>query len=327
MISIYVNITRRRHAMKKFKNISPNSFTILSLNIRSLSNKWHEFKQFLTSSFGEYRPNIICLQEIWNINSSYDDFSLTDYHPLLYKTRDSNGLNNNCGGGVGLLVHKSLNFEPIHELSVFIPRVFECQFIKVKNNKKSFTIIGNVYRPNSAPFANLQRANSELKKILDMIKCHPVYKKCCDVNIVGDFNIDLLKSQSHYDTGMYIDTLLENALLPIVSLPTRISQKSATIIDHISTSFSDDKYDVGIITTDLSDHFPVFYTRYSSNEKVLPNSIKVRQINEKIYKLLLDYYKIIIGMIFYLTMTQTLLSILFFITLIFIMKSHFQKKL
>ena len=80
---------------------------------------------------------------------------------------------------------------------------------------------------------------------------------------------------------MYIDTLLENALLPIVSLPTRISQKSATIIDHISTSFSDDKYDVGIITTDLSDHFPVFYTRYSSNEKVSPNSIKVRQINEK----------------------------------------------
>ena len=54
---------------EKFKNISHNSFTILSINIRSLANKWHEFNQFITSSFGNYKPSVICFQEIWNIST------------------------------------------------------------------------------------------------------------------------------------------------------------------------------------------------------------------------------------------------------------------
>ena len=265
---------------EKFKNISHNSFTILSINIRSLANKWHEFKQFITSSFGNYKPSVICFQEIWNI-STFDNYSLEDYHPLFYMTRDPNGLNNNCGGGIGILVHNSLEFEPLHELSVFLPKVFESQFIRIKNNKNNFTIIGNVYRPNTAPFADLKRANYELNEILEKIKSYPIYKKCFDINLVGDFNIDLLKSKSHTDTSSYLDSLLEHGLLPIVSLPTRVSQNSATIIDHISTSFTDDNYDVGLIVSDLSDHFPVFYTRQAAVDKSTPSKVKVRQMTEK----------------------------------------------
>ena len=168
---------------------SYNSCAILSINIRSLANKWHEFKQFLTSSFGNYKPSVICFQETWNI-SSFDDFSLEDYHPLFYMTRDPSGLNNNCGGGIGILVHNSLEFEPLHDLSVFLPKVFESQFIRIKNDKNNFTIIGNVYRPNTAPFADVKRANYELNKILEKIRSHPIYRKCLDINLVGDFNID-----------------------------------------------------------------------------------------------------------------------------------------
>ena len=107
----------------------------------------------------------------------------------------------------------------------------------------------------------MKRANYELNEILEKIKSYPIYKKCLDINLVGDFNMDLLKSKSHTDTSSYLASLLEHGLLPIVSLPTRVSQNSATIIDHISTSFIDDNYDVGLIVSDLSDHFTVFYTQ------------------------------------------------------------------
>ena len=265
---------------QKFQNISEKSFTILSLNIRSLPGKWLEFNQFLSSTFGNFKPSIICLQEIWNI-SKYDNFVLDDYQPLSYSIRDPTGLNSNCGGGIGMFIHKSLSYEPLKELSTFIPHVYESQFVKIKTDKNKFAIIGNVYRPNSAPHANVKVAISHFQSTLDTIKFHPVYKKITDINIVGDFNIDLLKYHSHQDTTFYLDTLFEHSLLPIVSLPTRIGKKTATILDHIITSYPDDQYDVGIITSDISDHFPVFYTRQEKNNNFENENVKIRQINDK----------------------------------------------
>ena len=193
-----------------------------------------------------------------------------------------------------MFIHKSYNFEPLIELSTFLPRIFESQFVKLKTGKNTFTIIGNIYRPNSAPFADLKMANLQLKEILHSLRYNPLYKKSTDINIVGDFNIDLLKYQIHSDTGTYLETLLEYSLLPIVTLPTRISHNSATIIDHISTSFLDNKYDVGIIISDLSDHFPVFYTRSINENLVAPPELpKTRRINDntkEIFNNLLQNY-------------------------------------
>ena len=57
-----------------------------------------------------------------------------------------------------MFIHKSFNFEPLLELSTFLPRIFESQFVKLKTGKNKYTIIGNIYRPNSAPFADLKIA-------------------------------------------------------------------------------------------------------------------------------------------------------------------------
>ena len=49
-----------------------------------------------------------------------------------------------------------------------------------------------------------------------------------DILVLGDFNIDLLKPHSSWDSTI---TLL--GLTQLVKSPTRITQKSATLIDHI----------------------------------------------------------------------------------------------
>ena len=72
-------------------------------------------------------------------------------------------------------------------------------------------------------------------------------------------NIDLLKSYSHQDSSAYLDNFLQFGLLQLITLPTRIGNRSATIIDHILTNILDDNFDTGIIISDISDHFPVFY--------------------------------------------------------------------
>ena len=127
--------------------------------------------------------------------------------------------------------------------------------------------MGNIYRPNSAPHANIKYFNQTISDIFSKIKS--------DVNeviIAGDMNTNLLNHTNHIDTGLYLDTLLENSFLPLISLPTRIAGSSATLLDHIVTNIADDTYDSGNILSDISDHFPVFYIRHfkGKSTKVYP---------------------------------------------------------
>ena len=133
--------------------------------------------------------------------------------------------------------YTSFSFEPIDSISIFIPRVIESQFIKIKNSKNKYTIIGNIYRPNSAPFADIKYFNQALKDILIKIKSEQSLKNAQEIIIVGDMNINLLKHSTHLETGSYLETLLENSLLPLITLPTRIVHNSATILDQLAQTF------------------------------------------------------------------------------------------
>ena len=63
-------------------------------------------------------------------------------------------------------------------------------------------------------------------------------------------------------------------LVPAINKPTRVSGNNVTIIDHISTNhFLNNDIHSGIITADISDHFPIFrISKYlvldSSNEPI-----------------------------------------------------------
>ena len=159
----------------KLKSLETNQFSILSLNIQSLPGKFEEFKTFLATTFNQFKPSVIALQEIWNKPQNLE-FILENYHPLHFTIRDKQGLNNNSGGGVGLWVENSFSFEPVECISIFIPRVFESQFIKVKTGKNKYILVGNIYRPNSAPYANIKYFNQTISDIFSKIKSDPNLK-------------------------------------------------------------------------------------------------------------------------------------------------------
>ena len=54
--------------------------------------------------------------------------------------------------------------------------------------------------------------------------------------IAGDFNFDLLKTETHLETSNFFDAMMSNYLLPTITLPTRINSRSNTVIDNIFTN-------------------------------------------------------------------------------------------
>ena len=140
--------------------------------------------------------------------------------------------------------------------------------------------MGNIYRPNTAPLANLTRALEILTRQLEMISDDRDLKKC-EIILLGDLNINLLNFNQHSQTKEYLEMLISRGFLPIIILPTRIFDSSATLIDHIFTNIQSEIYQSFIIMSDLSDHFPVIFVEHNHNNKLPTPPKLVRQINEK----------------------------------------------
>ena len=83
--------------------------------------------------------------------------------------------------------------------------------------------------------------------------------------IAGDYNIDILKSDSHSKTADFLNLMYSNGFIPLINLPTRVykdtHRESATIIDNIFTNnyHVGNKLHQGILTSDISDHYIVFH--------------------------------------------------------------------
>ena len=118
---------------------------------------------------------------------------------------------------------------------VYIPHVYESIWMNIKMKNGPDKIIGNVYRPNTAPLANLERSIEIHNQIIDKLLSDNCHKKC-DIQILADFNLNMLNFETHGLTNDYINSLVSKSFLPVINLPTRIKHQSATLIDHIWTN-------------------------------------------------------------------------------------------
>ena len=84
------------------------------------------------------------------------------------------------------------------------------------------------------------------------------------VFLVGDFNLNIkpLPDSKFPDrhASKYLDVLISNGYYPLFNVPTRVTDSSSTIIDHIVTNDHTHNILPGVIKTDLTDHYPIFCT-------------------------------------------------------------------
>ena len=72
--------------------------------------------------------------------------------------------------------------------------------------------------------------------------------------------IEILKYSEDKQTSEYLDMLLSLGFMPIITKPTRITDHTATLIDHIYTNTPEKLIKSGICLADIFDHLPVFCT-------------------------------------------------------------------
>ena len=111
-------------------------------------------------------------------------------------------------------------------------------------------ICGVMYRH---PHGDLDTFVEYLNVGLERINQH---NKIC--LIMGDFNIDLLKSDSHSISDNFLYVLSSNFFQPHILQPTRITDHSATLIDNIFFNSLEHLVISGNIVYGLTDHLPNF---------------------------------------------------------------------
>ena len=153
----------------------------------------------------------------------------------------------------------------------------ECLFIEIDKSfigKNQDVIVGVLYRP---PDTDIATFNEYLQSIL-----HKTRAEKKQLYLLGDFNINLLNAETHNHTHEFMDLMYSYSLLPNITKPTRVTQKSATIIDNIFSNnlLQSDKIMTGIIYSDITDHFPIFHIDYSSHKQQESLFIKRRMFSD-----------------------------------------------
>ena len=85
--------------------------------------------------------------------------------------------------------------------------------------------------------------------------------------LMGDFNIDLLKSESCDYANRFSEQLFTSSFIPLITKPTRITNHTATLIDNILTNDIEQAITStnGLIFNDISDHLPIVHISNSDN--------------------------------------------------------------
>jgi len=231
------------------------SFSVMHINCRSLLHKCTQLCTLLNRA----AVSVIAVTETWLNKSTADSLHIPGYSFVACCRKDK------LGGGVGFLVANGINYKIIDIPLQINSDVIECLFIDILLDGKH-VLMGAIYRP---PNNKIEDFSDELEKILT---CN-VLQKYKRMFLAGDFNIDLLKFDSHQPTRQFFDLLASHYLLPTICRPTRITETSATLIDNIFTNVYSDCEKSGIICSDLSDHLPIIISCYL-NTKVTKTKTK-----------------------------------------------------
>ena len=158
-------------------------------------------------------------------------------------------------------------------------RIFESLFIEVKFNSTKF-IIGSVYRPGTQhPTLSASEQFTQFCDFFSSISDY-INSKNLTSYIFGDFNLDCLKYGSNNFVNEYVDLLFSYGMLQVVTKPTRCTLLTATLIDHVITNSNSQSFNTIILTSFLSDHFPLFHFLNLRKETLLPKIIYSRDNSE-----------------------------------------------
>ena len=181
---------------------------ILHINARSLRNNIAE----LTSIAEKSKASVIAITETW-FDSSMTDAEVA-LHGYNIKRKDRNA----NGGGVCIYIKDTLAFNPQTDLD---NEHLEALWIDILMNKSKPILVGCVYRP--------PKQSNFLQHFQETLSEVPTERETI---ILGDFNICEMHKQSKM-FKCYTNIMKMFALTQLIREPTRVTNRSSTLLDHI----------------------------------------------------------------------------------------------
>ena len=230
----------------------------IHLNINSILSKIDELRLIAKNS----KATII------GISESKIDETVLDGEICIegYKLERSD--RNRQGGGVVCYISKEISYNVREKFSSNIENIF----LDILLPKTKPILIGILYRP--------PKQTGFLHKLTSAINNTNDFEEQ-EVYMLGDININLIFNGKQVPNGIkkYREFCANHDLKQIITSPTRITEKSSTLLDHILTNSSDRVSQSGVIDLGLSDHQLIYCTRKTIKNK--PNKhkyIKIRSL-------------------------------------------------
>ena len=126
---------------------------------------------------------------------------------LLHVSRDGRP-----GGGVAIYLHQKFQHTLRTDLSLIISNDSESIFIEINAQPKNI-IIGVIYR---LPDLSINSFNKNIANLTEIINNdHKI------AYLSGDFNINLLNTNTHKGTSEFLSNLFQSNFYPLITRPTR----------------------------------------------------------------------------------------------------------
>lgn len=221
-------------------SFSTKGLHIANLNIRHILPKFDELEITMRTENGS---------DILGICETFLDQTVSDDQLKLngfdFFRKDRNETQNKSGGGIILYFRNTLNCK----------RRAEFEISKIE------TIWSEITFPKSKPFliCTLYRPPSSASEWIDLFEdeLSVAQSTGLEMIIMGDTNIDY-KSCTN---SKWLNLVQLFDLTQMVSEPTRVTQTSSTIIDHLYTTNPENVAECFVPSLSISDHFPICITR------------------------------------------------------------------
>ena len=152
----------------------------------------------------------------------------------------------NGGGGIMVYVKNGINAKRRDDLET---NDIQCVWLETTPYWGKSFLIGNMYRP---PNSKVE-FNDKFENFIDY-----VMREEKEIISMGDFNKDLFNEEIGTE---WINFTTSLGLGQLISIPTRVTETSSTLIDHIYTNCEENILRVHVGKFSLSDHYAIFGNR------------------------------------------------------------------
>ena len=219
-----------------------SSSLVVHLNIFSLQAHFDELIEFLHCFSNP--PSILLLSETRIKTNPSINVNISGYS-FVHSPSPTNA------GGVGVYFSKNLKFTQNYTLNLKNTSCkdlwFDIKFPGTQNASYTFAVI---YRhPGNDPHNCLEALDENMQTL---------NQKGNKSFIFGDLNFNTNLANPPPVILDYLHTLENNAFCNLITLPTRVTSDSETIIDNILTNVTDTAITPGVLHYKISDHYPIY---------------------------------------------------------------------